>query len=73
MFYRCVSNLFGYCSSVPDWETEPEMQDIKDEVRSMTKIPVGGVCKRNWREYKKFRTLEQVLEKAHASDKVQAV
>jgi len=49
------------------------MQDIKDEVRSMTKIPVGGVCKRNWRECKKFRTLEQVLEKAHASDKVQAV
>ena len=62
------------CARLGDFaRTEPEMQDIKDEVRSMTKIPVGGVCKRNWRECKKFRTLEQVLEKAHASDKVQAV
>lgn len=62
MFYRCVSNLFGYCSGTPDWETEPEMGAIDDVVKGLAKVPHGGTCKRGWKECKKFRTLSQKVE-----------
>ena len=62
MMYRYISNLFGYCTSEPDWETEPTMSVIDDVARGLVKVPQGGVYKRNWKECKKFRTLSQMVE-----------
>jgi len=57
--WRCVSDIWGYCSGEPDWETPPE--HLEGE-RGLLYPHFGGICKRDPKTCKRHQTQAQSLK-----------
>lgn len=53
--YRCVNNLFDYCSGVPEWGKSPK--ELGPGL-----YPAGGSCKLDPKTCEKHQTLREQLD-----------
>lgn len=59
-YWRCVANIFGYCTGEPEWEIPPVDKTVqRQDGTIVAQIKTGGKCKLSPDSCGRFQTLEQ--------------